>query len=441
MSRNVSTEVARERVTANCVHRPGSTADRIALVTGASSGIGQAISLALARAGVRLCVVGRSADRLAQTVASVQSLVPVESFQLDLVDDVSLQPVIEYLETNLGKLDILIHSAGMIHQAWFEQARIEHLDQQYATNVRAPYLLTQRLLPLLVRARGQIVFINSSAGLSANRPEIGQYAATKHALKAIADSVRAEVNPRGVRVLSVYLGRTATAMQESLFKEEGRTYYPEKLLQPEDVAIYGARRARTSADRRSYGHLHPSHDQRMNLASSCLFRAKSDHGRSSSASISRRQTLRGGQCGSPLPSPLAWLHPPQNCSSQRAWQVIYFADNGSSSDLGRQSVRIGQMPGRDVSERLFDSPDVVIPVGPNGAELAKTLDLANTNAERLRNISRRNAAETALRHDWAYRWRQILDIAGFAPTPALEARARRLRQLAENANTDIAEAA
>jgi len=110
------------------------------------------------------------------------------------------------------------------------------LDLQYSTNVRAPYLLTQRLLPLLITSRGQIVFINSSVGLAANRPNIGQYAATKHALKALAESLREEVNPKGVRVLSAYLGRTATPMQEALFRAEGNTYHPETLLQPEDVA-------------------------------------------------------------------------------------------------------------------------------------------------------------------------------------------------------------
>jgi NADP-dependent 3-hydroxy acid dehydrogenase YdfG len=85
-------------------------------------------------------------------------------------------------------------------------------------------------------ARGQIVFINSSVGLTAKRPDIGQYAATKHALKAIADSLREEVNPKGLRVLTVYLGRTATPMQETISRQEGRAYHPETLLQPEDVA-------------------------------------------------------------------------------------------------------------------------------------------------------------------------------------------------------------
>jgi NADP-dependent 3-hydroxy acid dehydrogenase YdfG len=88
----------------------------------------------------------------------------------------------------------------------------------------------------LTAARGQIVFINSSVGLSAKRAEIGQYAATKHALKAIADTLREELNPKGIRVLSVYLGRTATPMQKALCHEERKAYHPEMLLQPEDVA-------------------------------------------------------------------------------------------------------------------------------------------------------------------------------------------------------------
>jgi NAD(P)-dependent dehydrogenase (short-subunit alcohol dehydrogenase family) len=116
------------------------------------------------------------------------------------------------------------------------RARIGDLDLQYATNVRAPYLLTQRLLPVLSERNGQIIFINSSAGLTANRSNIGQYAATKHALKAIADSLREELNPVGIRVLSVYLGRTATPMQKALFRKDNKAYRPESLLQPEDVA-------------------------------------------------------------------------------------------------------------------------------------------------------------------------------------------------------------
>jgi NADP-dependent 3-hydroxy acid dehydrogenase YdfG len=191
----------------------------------------------LARENVKVCSVGRNPDRLAETVAAARPFAPMKSFELDLVDDRNLQSLVVYLERHGGKLDILVHSAGIIHQNTIESGPIEDLDVQYATNVRAPYLLTQRLLQLLTAARGQVAFINSSVGLAATRANVGQYAATKHALKAIADSLREEVNPRGIRVLTVYLGRTATPMQEEVSRQEGKAYRPEALLQPEDVAL------------------------------------------------------------------------------------------------------------------------------------------------------------------------------------------------------------
>lgn len=214
----------------------GRLAGRIAVVTGASSGIGRAIALALAHKGVRLCVVGRDRGRLAETAGAARPFSQVTDFQIDLAVEEAVQPLLSHLETEGGGLDILVHSAGVIHLDAMEHACIEDLDHQYATNVRAPYLLTQRLLPLLTAARGQVVFINSSAALTAKRPEVGQYGATKHALKAIADSLREEVNPKGIRVLAAYLGRTATPMQEALYREHGTAYHPEVLLQPEDVA-------------------------------------------------------------------------------------------------------------------------------------------------------------------------------------------------------------
>jgi NADP-dependent 3-hydroxy acid dehydrogenase YdfG len=79
------------------------------------------------------------------------------------------------------------------------------------------------------------VFINSSAGLNASA-NVGQYAATKHALKAVADSLRHEVNAEGLRVLSIYPGRTASPLQEAVFKMEEREYRSEMLIQPEDLA-------------------------------------------------------------------------------------------------------------------------------------------------------------------------------------------------------------
>jgi NADP-dependent 3-hydroxy acid dehydrogenase YdfG len=134
-----------------------------------------------------------------------------------------------------GGLDVLVHSAGTIELASLETAAVDDLDRQYAANVRAPYLLTQELLPALRASQGQIVFINSTAGLAA-RANCGQFAATQHALKAIADSLREEVNAAGIRVLSVYPGRTSTPRQARIHEVEGKPYRPERLMQPGDVA-------------------------------------------------------------------------------------------------------------------------------------------------------------------------------------------------------------
>jgi len=141
----------------------------------------------------------------------------------------------DLVKPDFGHVDLLLHCAGTITLGRMESAPLEAFDRQYRINVRAPFALTQALLPMLKTRRGQVVFINSSAGINA-MPNVGQYAATKHALKAVADSLRAEVNAEGVRVLSVYPGRTATPMQASVHEREGKAYIPERLMQPEDVA-------------------------------------------------------------------------------------------------------------------------------------------------------------------------------------------------------------
>lgn len=211
-------------------------AGQVAVVTGASRGIGKAIALALANRGAKLCLVGRRAEMLELAAADAR----VWAQQVNVYPtDLTLDPHIERLGTNLrrdfGQVDILIHSAGVYFQGKVQDAPIQQFDEQFRTNVRGPYLLTQTLLPLLKICPGQIVFVNSTVGLNA-RATVGQYAATQHAVKAIADCLREEVNADGIRVISVFPGRTATPRQELIFRSEDRDYRPELLLQPEDVA-------------------------------------------------------------------------------------------------------------------------------------------------------------------------------------------------------------
>ncbi len=210
--------------------------NQTAVVTGGSSGIGRAIAFGLAAQGSTVCLVGRNLETL-YWVAKNANVSPqhFKCYKSDLTLDEDIQKLKERLRSDFGQIDILVHCAGVISLGKLEASAIEDFDWQFRTNVRAPYYLTQNLLPLLRSGHGQIVFVNSSAGLRAGR-NMGQYAATKFALKAVADSLRDEVNKDGVRVLSVFPGRTATPMQASIFKEEGRSYEPTRLMQPEDVA-------------------------------------------------------------------------------------------------------------------------------------------------------------------------------------------------------------
>jgi len=209
---------------------------QVALITGASSGIGKAIALALANEGMHLCLVGRNKQALDQVARHAQIAdVRVMCCPTDLTREEDIRNMGKCFRDHFQRLDVLVHSAGIIARGDHADAAVEDFDAQWQTNVRAPYLVTQLLLPWLRINQGQVVFINSSVGISA-RAGIGQYAATKHAVKAIADSLRDEVNRDGIRILSIFLGRTATPMQEEVHRLEGKRYRPECLLQPEDVA-------------------------------------------------------------------------------------------------------------------------------------------------------------------------------------------------------------
>jgi len=210
--------------------------EQVGVVTGATSGIGRAIALALSALGGSVALVGRDQRRLARVTEEVRERAArAEGYPADLGIDEDIQRVANKVRENFRAVDVLVHSAGVFRMGSIAESPISDLDLLYRTNVRAPYALTQAMLPMITARKGQIVFINSSVGLNA-RAGVGAYAASKHALKAIADSLRSEVNAAGVRVISVYPGRTATPQQEKIYEQEGKPYQSERLLQAEDVA-------------------------------------------------------------------------------------------------------------------------------------------------------------------------------------------------------------
>ena len=214
----------------------GVFAGQTAIITGGGSGVGAAVALALAAAGANIHLIGRRLETLESVAVRARGLgSDAICYSTDLADNAGQLELVYRLTCDLRQVDILIQNAATFSAGPIERGSLAEFDAQYKTNVRAPYVLTQALLPMLKTRPGQVVFVNSSSGIVA-KPMSAQYDSTKHALKALADSLRGEVNPYGIRVLTVYLGRTATDMQERIHRTQGKSYQPELLLQPADVA-------------------------------------------------------------------------------------------------------------------------------------------------------------------------------------------------------------
>ena len=214
-------------------------AGRVAVVTGASSGIGRATALRLASGGATVLALGRDQtrlDALGKEASGPGTLTPV---RLDLTDDAAVVAFTAEVTDRYSRVDHLVHSAGAYGSARVDAVSLAALDAQYLANVRAPYALTQRLLPALRVAgadRGaDIVIVNSTQGIRAGAGT-SVFAATQHAMRGFADSLRQEINADGIRVTTIHLGRTATPRQEAIYAREGREYAPELLVQAADVA-------------------------------------------------------------------------------------------------------------------------------------------------------------------------------------------------------------
>ena len=199
----------------------------LALITGASRGIGRAIADSLA--GTHdLLLGGRDENALASQAAGLPSARP---WPVELTDDHALAAAVK----GIDRLDVLVHSAGISRLGPLTEVTAADWRESYEVNVVAVVELTRLLLPALRAAEGHVVLINSGSGLKAN-PKWGAYAASKFALRAYADVLRAEEEPNGLRVTSVHPGRTATDMQRSVRDFEGGDYVPEKYMRPESVA-------------------------------------------------------------------------------------------------------------------------------------------------------------------------------------------------------------
>ncbi len=220
--------MARRRIGRGQERDAGLVRGRAAVVTGAGSGIGRAIALGLAAEGFVVCLVGRHRPALARVARAMNGAGQV------CAADVSTEAGRATIARRMGRgLSVLVHSAGAYPDGPATRDRSwAALD---AVNVHAPVLLTQACLPQLRKEAGQVVFVNSTAGLRSGAGPLA-YAAGKHALRCAADILRQDVNAHGIRVLSVFPGRTDTPMQRGILASERRAAPRGTLMRPEDVA-------------------------------------------------------------------------------------------------------------------------------------------------------------------------------------------------------------
>ena len=209
---------------------------RVAIVTGASSGIGEATARELASRGAAVVLAARNAQKLEGLEGYISAFGGrAMAVETDVSDASSVEEMVEKAVAEFGRLDVLVNNAGLGLSGRVAELRPEDLRHVFEVNTVGPLNCVQAALPRMGEG-GRIINVSSVVGRRAI-PKVGGYCATKFALNALSDSLRVEVAARGVTVTSVYPGTTRTAFRENSrrTKDEKRGWRP-KGVTPEKVA-------------------------------------------------------------------------------------------------------------------------------------------------------------------------------------------------------------
>lgn len=220
----------------------GTLAGRVALVTGASSGIGEGAALALAEAGATVAVAARRADRLESLVTRIESSGgKALALPGDVVDEAVARRIVEQTVKRLGRLDILVNSAGIIQAGGVENANTDEWRRVLEVNLLATlYTCTAAIAPMRAQGGGDIINISSTAGRRAAAP-FGPYSTSKFGLTGMTEGLRQEVGKYGIRVCIIEPGATTTEVADSISDPNYRKAMQchvskDGAMKPEDVA-------------------------------------------------------------------------------------------------------------------------------------------------------------------------------------------------------------
>ncbi len=216
--------------------------DKVAIVTGASSGIGRATAQSLAKKGVRVVLAARRHDRLDELSSEIQSVGgQALSFVTDVAQRQSCEDLIRYTIEQWGRIDILVNNAGLMPLSFIKNLHVDEWDRMIDVNIKGVLYCTAAALPHMLTAKsGHIVNVSSVAGRIVF-PAGSVYCATKHAVTAFSEGLRQELSTRkNIRVTCIEPGVVATELTSTITDESLQEYVEgaKKMaaLQSQDIA-------------------------------------------------------------------------------------------------------------------------------------------------------------------------------------------------------------
>ena len=215
--------------------------NKTAVITGATSGIGRATATLFAKNGVRLILCGRRQKRLEEVASELSKLTPVHILNFDVRDKTAVFELLQNLPEAFSEIDILINNAGNAHGLdTFSEGNLDDWDAMLDINVKGLLYVSKAVLPkLMSKNSGHIINIGSTAGKEVY-PKGNVYCASKHAVDAINQGMRLDLNGTGIKVGAINPGLVETEFSEVRFKGDSdrakKVYQGFTPLYPKDIA-------------------------------------------------------------------------------------------------------------------------------------------------------------------------------------------------------------